>query len=66
METKELEVVLAVKKGYKVDKDLTRIKNEIILWGWEQYKNEISMKEYLEILSAMPMSLSHLYLVLRQ
>ena len=53
-------------RGYKIGKDLTKVKNDLIFKGWEECKAEISMAEYLEVLSAMNTSLPHLYLIIRE
>lgn len=54
-----------MKKGYKTTKRLTNIRNEIVSQGWEEVKAEITMQEYVKVLKAMPISLPHLYLLLR-
>ena len=54
------------KKGYKTTKRLTDIRTEILIKGWEENKAEITLQEFLEVLNAMPLSLPHLYLLLRK
>jgi hypothetical protein len=55
-----------MKQGYKINRRLTEVRNKMIYDCWENYKSEITMKEMVAILGAMPVTIAHLYLLIRK